>query len=116
MQRITEENKGIDVSNLQAKKQLSGIIGVFNEEVSLFTAVAQQEHQCKPEVLYTEDQSSETMRFIAEVFVNKQLVARGAGPNKDTAKLEAHKHALIAICKNIYDQWLTKTTTSANPN
>ncbi len=59
-----------------------------------------------PTEVYHEDKSSETMRFICELYINGQLVARGAGSNKQHAKFEASKNGLNAICSDLYKQWL----------
>ena len=62
-----------------------------------------------PQVEYKEDAANQASRFEATILINGKVVAIGTGSNKNQAKLDAHKYALLNIAKLVYQQWLEKT-------
>jgi hypothetical protein len=48
------------------------------------------------------------MRFRALVSINDKTVGVGMGENKRTAKLEAHRQALISMAGKVFNYWLTR--------
>jgi dsRNA-specific ribonuclease len=86
---------------MQCNFHINSLNGEVTDEVSLFTAVAKQQHQSMPTIEYTEDPQQQ-LRFKAFVSVNNRLVGVGIGQNKQQAKLEAHKHALNGMCEELY--------------
>lgn len=90
------------LADMQCKRTLGGLSGVFNDEISLVTAIAQQDHQSMPSVEYDEDQTNQKQRFQARVYINLRPVGCGTGKNKPEAKLEAFKRALHNIAEPLY--------------
>lgn len=86
---------------MQCNFHINSLNGEVTDEVSLFTAVAKQQHQSMPTIDYTEDPLQQ-LKFRAHVSVNGRLVGVGIGQNKQQAKFEAHKHALNGMCDGLY--------------
>lgn len=103
--QIDALNKQIKIDNLKRETLLGSLIGVFGDESALFCGFTQKCYNCNPEVKYEEmSQNKESdMNFIAEIYINDQLVAKGSGKNKKASKIDGYIHALKNLDPKLLD-------------
>ena len=59
---------------------------------------------------WSESKTVDSLRFQCNIYLNQRHVALGFGPNKASAKSEAHSNALLAVCPSLYAQWKQNAT------